>query len=64
MAAGKLEEAEKSLRQAVDLDVRQPELWVALVYFLVRTGSLDEARTAIEDARQWLPAQQAPLALA
>lgn len=64
VAAGKPEEAEKSLRQAVYLDVRQPEPWVALVYFLARTGSLDEARAAIEDARQRLPAQQAPLALA
>src|SRR5262249_51889470 len=55
-------EAEKELRRAVALGDQHPEPWVALVFFL--TGAGQKAAAATEEARQKLPPDRAPLALA
>src|SRR5262249_16355315 len=56
-------EAEAELRRAVELAERSPEPWVALVQFLAKTGLTDAAKTAIRQAEQKLPREQAALPL-
>lgn len=58
------EQAEKELRQAVELGDTVSETWIALVQFLARKNRLTDAETAIDQAKTKLPADQAPLALA
>lgn len=63
-SAGQPQEAEASLREAVQLDVTQSQPWVALVYFLSRTGAVKQALETIAEAQQHLSLQADPLAFA
>ena len=64
-ANGKLEEAGVDLRRAVELAPEQPDAWLALVQFLVRTGHADDARaTLLKEAGTKVPKDQASLTLA
>ncbi|MGA2620541.1 MAG: tetratricopeptide repeat protein [Thermoguttaceae bacterium] len=56
-------EAEKSLRQAVELAPQAPETWVGLIQLLAATDQKPEAERMIQQARDKIPAEQAPLAL-
>lgn len=62
-AAGRTKESEESLRKAVELQPEEPAAWVALVLFLTRTEQTEAAEAAIEQAKQSLTEQQAPLVL-
>jgi tetratricopeptide (TPR) repeat protein len=64
LMVGKPAEAEAPLRQAVQLAEKVPEPWIALVQYLVRSRKYDQAKTALEEAQQKLPPDQAPLGLA
>jgi len=57
-------ETEQALRHAVDLSSQTAETWVPLVRFLGGTEQRDKAQEAIQQAREKLPPDQAPLALA
>jgi len=59
-----LADAEESLRRALGLAEKRPEVWVALVRFLARNQRTGEAEAAIAQARSAISAEQAPLALA
>ena len=61
---GQRDDAEKALQQAIRLNEKAPETWVALVQFFVRTGQKDRAEKALADGREKIPAAEAPLALA
>ncbi len=63
-SVGKSKEAEAAFRQAVALGPKAPETWVALVTFLAETDQKQQAVTETGKARQALPADKAPLALA
>jgi len=63
-AAGQPKQAEASLRNAVELAPGKPGPRVMLVQFLVRSDEKDKAETEIENAKQALPPETAPLALA
>jgi cellulose synthase operon protein C len=58
------EEAEKVLRLALSLDERAPEAWVALVRFYAQTGQKPLAEKTVADARDKIPADKAPPAIA
>jgi predicted Zn-dependent protease len=62
-AAGRVEEAEKSLRRARDLAGAEPDPWVALVLFLARTDA-KKAEAELEAARAKLSKETLPLVLA
>ena len=64
MAAGRSDEAGKEFRRAVELGPGVPESWLTYVQYLVQTKQIDQARAAIEAARQALPADRATLTLA
>jgi tetratricopeptide (TPR) repeat protein len=57
-------EAEKAFRRAVEIEPTVATTWVALIHFLHVGGEKDRAAQAINEARQKIPAKQAPLALA
>jgi predicted Zn-dependent protease len=59
-----IEDAEKALRRAVELEPKLPVVWVSLVQFLSRIGKDDKAKAAIEQARTSIAAKDAPLAIA
>ena len=63
-AAGKVNEAERALRAAVQLDQTRPGPWIALVNFLAQTRQNEQAQIAIREAAKHLTPHQAPLALA
>ncbi|HEV2968642.1 MAG TPA: tetratricopeptide repeat protein [Pirellulales bacterium] len=63
-AASRFAEAEKSLKQAVQLKPEAPEPWVALVRFYVAIDRKADAETAIQQAKRKLPAETAALTLA
>jgi tetratricopeptide (TPR) repeat protein len=63
-AAGRLKEAEGSLRHAVALAEKAPDPWVALVHYLARTGQRAAAEEAARQAGGKMTGEQAPLALA
>lgn len=63
-AAGKPEQAEKSLRRACELDGSAADTWVTLVAFLASTGKKKEAEQAIAQATKKLVPEQAAPALA
>lgn len=53
-------EAKAALQKAVALNDRAPETWIALVRFLTASGQQEEAKAAVEQARQKLkPGQSA-----
>ncbi|HZT81556.1 MAG TPA: tetratricopeptide repeat protein, partial [Gemmataceae bacterium] len=58
------DDAERSLRRAVELGERVPETWVSLVEFLAARGRKEQAEKEIGRARERLPKDVAPLALA
>src|SRR5205085_997908 len=58
------DEAEKSLRRAVELAPRQPETWINLVRHLISVGQIQAAQTEIENAAKALPANKMELAVA
>jgi cellulose synthase operon protein C len=57
-------EAEQSLRRAVELKPDVAETWVSLVKFLSFAGKTSEAADVINQAREKIPADLAPIALA
>jgi cellulose synthase operon protein C len=59
-----LAEAEKELRQAVELDPKAADAWVALVRLLAKAGKNSKAEAAIVDAEKKIPPKDAPMALA
>jgi tetratricopeptide (TPR) repeat protein len=61
--AGRLDEAEHSLRRARDLAETAPEPWIALVALLAKTDA-KKAEAELETARTRLPKEVAPLVLA
>ncbi len=62
--AGAKAEAGKVLRHAAAIAPRIPDVWVALVRHLVRTGQAAQAEAAVEEARRSVPPERAALALA
>src|SRR5262249_13303206 len=62
-AVGKADEAETAFLRAVELASYQPETWVALVQHQAPTDPR-KAEATVGQAREKLPAEQAPLALA
>jgi cellulose synthase operon protein C len=63
-AASRFAEAEKSLKQAVQLKPEAPEPWVALIRFYFAVGRKADAETTIHQAKRKLPAETAALTLA
>ncbi len=63
-AAGKDAEAEKTLRHAARVAGGIPDVWVALVAHLARTGQASRAEEALREAAKRLPPDRAELALA
>ncbi len=64
VAAGRSDEAGKEFRRAVELGPGVPDSWLTHVQYLVQAKQIDQAKTAIEAARQALPADRATLTLA
>jgi tetratricopeptide (TPR) repeat protein len=62
--AGQSAAAEKTLRHAAKVAGRIPEVWVALVRHLRRTGQAQRAAEALQEAARRLPADRAALGLA
>jgi tetratricopeptide (TPR) repeat protein len=58
------EEAERHLRKAVQLGEKYPETWVALVSYLASRERTAEVEALLSQARDRLPSQCVPLALA
>jgi tetratricopeptide (TPR) repeat protein len=63
-ATGRLDEGQRALEKAVQLDPAKPGPGVSLVLFFARTNKLKEAESTIEKARQSIPADKAALSLA
>ena len=64
MSAGKLDEAGRRFRRAVELGSGVPETWLTLVQYLVQTKRLDQAKVAVEAARKTLPPDRSAFTLA
>jgi len=64
MTAGRIDEAGKEFRRAVELGPGVAESWLTYVPYLVQAKQIDQARAAVEAARQALPADRATLTLA
>lgn len=62
--AGKLDDAAKALRRAIELDAKIPEAYLALVSLLAQTDRASEAENVIHQAQSQLPEDRAPLVLA
>jgi tetratricopeptide (TPR) repeat protein len=63
-AVGQKVEAEPPLRRALELADNVPQTWVALVYYLARTGQREKAEAMIREAQNKIPADRATIALA
>jgi tetratricopeptide (TPR) repeat protein len=63
-AAGRPAEALLELRRATELGPAVPATWVSLVQLLVEQKQLDQARAAMDRAREALPLEASHLALA
>ena len=63
-SAGRNDAAGKEFRRAVELGPGVPDSWLTYVQYLVQAKQIDQAKTAIEAARQALPADRATLTLA
>jgi tetratricopeptide (TPR) repeat protein len=59
-----LQEAEQSLRRAVELSDKTPVTWISLIKFLAGTGQMRRAEEELEKCRNKIPADQVPLVLA
>ena len=64
VSAGRSDAAGKEFRRAVELGPGVPDSWLTYVQYLVQAKQIDQAKTAIEGARQALPADRATLTLA
>jgi len=64
VSAGRSDAAGKEFRRAVELGPGVPDSWLNYVQYLVQAKQIDQAKTAIEAARQALPADRATLTLA
>ena len=64
VSAGRSDAAGKEFRRAVELGPGLPDSWLTYVQYLVQAKQIDQAKTAIEAARQALPADRATLTLA
>ena len=60
MYSGRQSEAEKVIREAVNLSRSDPDRWIMLVKFLADTRQLAEAAKAVKDAEASLPPLEAP----
>ncbi len=58
------DQAEEALRRALQLAGHTPDTWIALVAQLAWTGKRSQAEALLEEARQKLPSDRAPLAVA
>ena len=63
-AAGKPREAERHLRQALDIDPKSAECWVAMVQFLAAQKRNKDAIAELEKMQAALPREQLAMALA
>jgi tetratricopeptide (TPR) repeat protein len=63
-ALGKNEEAETSMRRAIELDDTAAAAWVALIQHLGRTLQIQKAEAALVEAETKIKPEEAPLALA
>lgn len=61
---GRNEESEKEFRYTIELAPDAPEVWVGYVGFLARSNQESRAQQAILEAKEALPQDKAPLALA
>ncbi|MGO9923929.1 MAG: tetratricopeptide repeat protein, partial [Isosphaeraceae bacterium] len=65
MAAGRSDQAGKEFRRAaLELGRGLPECWLTYVQYLAQTKHIDQARAAVREAGQALPADRSTLALA
>ncbi|HKI19939.1 MAG TPA: tetratricopeptide repeat protein, partial [Isosphaeraceae bacterium] len=64
VSAGRNDAAGKEFRRAVELGPGLPDSWLTYVQYLVQAKQIDQAKTAIEAARQALPAERATSTLA
>ena len=64
VSAGRSDAAGKEFRRAVELGPGVPDSWLNYVQYLVQAKQINQAKTAIEAARQALPADRATLTLA
>ena len=64
VSAGQSDAAGKEFRRAVELGPGVPDSWLTYVQYLVQAKQIDQAKAAIEAARQALPADRATLTLA
>jgi tetratricopeptide (TPR) repeat protein len=58
------EEAETSLRRAVELGPQVPESWLTLISLLAQKGKVEEAETEVRRAQLHLPEDRLPVVLA
>jgi tetratricopeptide (TPR) repeat protein len=63
-APDQVQEAEKHLRRALEMEDKVPETWVALIQFLAVRGKTKEAQDLLARAEGRLAADKRPLALA
>jgi cellulose synthase operon protein C len=63
-AAGRQDEAVKTLRRAAEAAGEAPEVWIALVQQLARMGRKADAEAAIREAQSKLPAERSAATLA
>ena len=63
-STGRNDAAGKEFRRAVELGRGLPDSWLTYVQYLVQAKQIDQAKAAIEAARQALPADRATLTLA
>ena len=61
-AAGRTDEAGKRFKRAMELAPGLPETWLSYIQYLVQTKHLDQAKAAVEAARQALPPDPTTLA--
>jgi tetratricopeptide (TPR) repeat protein len=61
---GKIDDAERAFRRAVEVGGPEPEPWVMLVRFYVATGQKARAEEAVREVRAKVPSEKSPLALA
>jgi tetratricopeptide (TPR) repeat protein len=64
LTAGRTEEGGKELRRAVELGPGLPDACLEYIQHLVRTGQIEQAKTAVEAAGRSLPADRAAVTLA
>jgi tetratricopeptide (TPR) repeat protein len=57
-------EAEATLKRAIELGGDSPDAWIALVHFFVHTDQKDRAEAVLQEAQQKVPPDQAALTVA